>query len=484
MNTSRFCSFQLLITSLLIVTAVNELRAQENPLRFQRPGQESQSSASAQQKFRAPSQAVAQPVKQVAAASAKKPAAKQVAAQPQSKPAAQRTVQQAPAKQVLKRDNQVRRAQREEVVYESGAAETYQEEPIYMDDPSMGQPQRGMMGHGGQMMMSHGHMSGCQCESCMCEPQCGVCDPGCGMMDPACGCAEPSCGVAGCGVAGCGVAGCGDCVKPRGPDYWCFPVCLPRLKDVTAWGGVHGFRGPRDFIPAGQSNSNFGFQEGINLSGHAPFLGFLFPDLNYQLGVQTLQSRLHGTATSATDRDQTFATAGLFKRTPSGLQFGVVWDTMRDDLDQTVSLDQVRYELSIKTPKGRELGFWGTTSTNTATVGADTFETTGQYCGFYRWNMRGGTQGRIWGGASDDGEGILGADFYAPLNDRWSVQTGFNYLIPDEPDGLAGVSQECWNLGINLVWHWGRTAREGNVSPYRPLFGVADNGTMFVDRAN
>jgi len=273
-------------------------------------------------------------------------------------------------------------------------------------------------------------------------------------------------------------------VRPRGPDYWCFPVCLPRLQDVTFWGGVHGFRGPRDFIPAGRSDSNFGFQEGINLSGRAPFLGFLFPDLNYQLGFQAVQSRLHGTETSSDDRGQQFVTAGMFKRTQSGLQFGAVWDSMNDDLDEDVSLHQVRYELSLKTPRGRELGFWGASATNDDTVGANTFETTGQYCGFYRWNMKGGNQARIWGGASDDGEGILGADFYAPLNDRWSVQTGFNYLIPDDEDGLPGVSQESWNLGINLVWHWGRRAREGNVSPFRPLFNVADNGWMFVDRVD
>jgi hypothetical protein len=463
MNSFRFRSSLLLITSFLVIPVA--VRAQDNPLRFQRPGQEGQATATVQQKFRAPSRTAGQPTKQVAVASVKKPAPKQVTAQ--AKPVSQR-VQQAAARQMVKKDNRVRRAQREEIVYDSGAAESYQEEPIYMDESSMGHS------HGGQLLMSHGHMPGCQCESCLCEPECGIYDPGCGIADPACGCAEPSCGV----------AGCGDCVKPRGPDYWCFPVCFPRLKDVTFWGGVHGFRGPRDFIPAGQSNSNFGFQEGANVTGRAPLVGMLFPDLNYQLGVQTMQSRLHGTETSTQDRGQLFGTAGLYRRTQSGLQFGVVWDTMRDNLDEHISLDQVRYELSIKTPKGRELGFWGASSTNDATVGANTFETTDQYCGFYRWNMRGGTQARIWGGATGDGEGILGTDFYAPLNDRWSLQTGFNYLIPDEPDGLSGVSQESWNLGINLVWHWRKTAREGNVSPYRPLFNVADNGTMFVDQVD
>ncbi|MDZ4656496.1 MAG: DUF6666 family protein [Bythopirellula sp.] len=472
MISSRLRSVKLLFNGLLATSfCIVSATAQDNSLQFQRPGRAGEAThATSQQKFRAPSQPVAQPVKQVVAQSApnpvaKQPAVKKVAAKTQArKPAAPISAPQVAKQPVVKRDTRVRRAQSEELPMTT-EAETW-EEPVYMDSMPMGQQ--------GHMMMGESHMSGCQCDSCLCEPGCGAMDPGCGMMDPGCGCAEPSCGV----------AGCGDCVRPRGPDYWCFPVCLPRLQDVTFWGGVHGFRGPRDFIPAGRSDSNFGFQEGINLSGRAPFLGFLFPDLNYQLGFQAVQSRLHGTETSSDDRGQQFVTAGMFKRTQSGLQFGAVWDSMNDDLDEDVSLHQVRYELSLKTPRGRELGFWGASATNDDTVGANTFETTGQYCGFYRWNMKGGNQARIWGGASDDGEGILGADFYAPLNDRWSVQTGFNYLIPDDEDGLPGVSQESWNLGINLVWHWGRRAREGNVSPFRPLFNVADNGWMFVDRVD
>lgn len=260
-----------------------------------------------------------------------------------------------------------------------------------------------------------------------------------------------------------------------------YPRVLSALKDVTFWGGVHGFRGPRDFIPQGQSNSNFGFQEGVNLSGRAPFVGFLFPELSYQLGYQAMQSRLSGTATSTEDRGQQFLTAGLFRRTQAGLQFGAVFDSMTDDLDDRITLNQVRYEISLKTPRGRELGFWGASSTNDAVSDGVTFATIDQYNIFYRWNFKDGYQGRMWGGVSGDGEGILGADFYAPLNDRWSVQTGFNYQIPDQNSGLEGVSQESWNLGINLVWHLGRTARKGCRSPFRPLFPVADNGWMFVD---
>ncbi len=336
----------------------------------------------------------------------------------------------------------------------------------------------------------------CDCEvGCGCpEPSCGLYEPGCGIGEPSCGCGEPSCGIcepgcgfaeAGCGLAeptcGCGEVGCGSCVALPGPDYFCFPVCLPRFKDLSVWGGVQGFRGPRDFAN-GRSDSNFGFHQGINVSGRAPLVGLLFPQLSYQLGYQGVQSRLHGTATSTDDRSQQFVTAGFFRRVNTGLQFGAVWDLMRDDLDNDVDLHQMRYELSIKSPQGREIGFWGTNSTNDGLSGGTLYEAVDQYALFIRWAFGNGYESRLWGGATGDGEGIFGGDFYAPLSNRWSVVSGFNYLITDEADGLAGVSEESWNIGISMVWHLGKTAKKGCRSPYRPLFGVADNGWMFVDR--
>ncbi len=329
--------------------------------------------------------------------------------------------------------------------------------------------------------------------SCGCgEPSCGICEPGCGMYEPGCGVGEPGCGMyePGCGVAepGCGTPGCGggvgsgSCVALPGSDYWCFPVCLPRFKDLSVWGGVQGFRGPRDFAN-GRSDSNFGFHEGINISGRAPLVGLLFPQLSYQLGYQAVQSRLHGTATSTEDRSQQFVTAGLFRRVETGLQVGVAWDLLQDDLDNDIDLHQLRYEVSLKSPRGREVGFFGTTSTNDALAAGVLYETVDQYALFYRWAFGNGYESRLWGGATGDGEGLFGGEFYAPLSNRWSVQSGFNYLITDAADGLAGVSEESWNIGINLVWHLGQTAKRGCRSPYRPMFAVADNGWMFVDRA-
>ncbi|MCA9257880.1 MAG: hypothetical protein KDA61_01715, partial [Planctomycetales bacterium] len=315
--------------------------------------------------------------------------------------------------------------------------------------------------------------------SCDCgEPTCGICEPACGIVDPSCGCTD-----------GCGdVVGCGTCVGRPGADYWCFPICLPRFKDLTVWGGVHGFKGPRDsLLFGGPSDNNFGFQEGLNIGGRAPFIGLMFPQLSYQLGYQAVQSRMSGTtgpspSGSSVDRTQHFVTGGFFRRVNTGLQWGVVWDMMRDDLVTSQDFHQIRYELSIKSPQGRELGFLGTAHTNDQRVGGVDYQPVDQYVLFYRWRFHNAGEGRLWGGATNDSEGLFGGDFFVPLNNRWSLQTGFNYLIPDGNAGQSSATEESWNLGMNLVWHFGRTAKQCQSNPHRPLFQVGDNGSMFIDQ--
>lgn len=328
-----------------------------------------------------------------------------------------------------------------------------------------------------------------------CEPDCGIAEPGCGIIDAGCGIADPGYAIVDPGYAiadpdcglvepDCGIVDeCGSYVAPPTPDYWCLPIYLPRFKTLTVWTGVHGFRGPRDFATSptlgNRSDSNFGFQEGINIGGRAPLIGLRLPQISYQLGYQALQSRLSGTANDTDDRSQQFVTAGLFRRVSSGLQFGVVWDLMADDLDINADFQQIRTEISIKSARGREIGFTSATHTNDSVVNGVTYQAVDQYLAFFRWHFHRGGQGRFWGGATNDSEGIFGADFQVPINDRWSLQTGFNYLITSQSSGLNGVSEESWNVGMNLVWHLGRRARQ---TAFQPLFSVADNGWMFIDR--
>jgi hypothetical protein len=63
----------------------------------------------------------------------------------------------------------------------------------------------------------------------------------------------------------------------------------------------------------------------------------------------------------------------------------------------------------------------------------------------------------------------------------------FTYLIPGQTrsvvvDSTSGMtsnfSPAAWNLGLNLVYYPAGRARRSLASPYRPLFEVADNGSM------
>lgn len=478
--------------------------AANDAIRFQKPGRASTSAPSnADLKFKNPSApaapaasglaqkpkpaqpAATEPAPELAAEQASYETAKPIAAAPR---VAQREVRQAPAKQA----NSIPTFAQPSAYYLEDDVQYYAPQS---EIPRQRVDQASYLGFGG-------------CTTCA-EPLCGCAEPTCGICEAVCGCAEPACGMEaacgmepacgidpGCGMepdcglvdpgCGCDDLGCGSCVGNPGPDYWCFPVCLPRLKEFTVWGGVHGFKGPRDVFDGG-TDGNFGFQEGFNVGGRAPLVGLLFPQLSYQLGYQAVQSRLHGSSAGAfaptDERNQDFLTVGLFRRVPAGLQFGAVFDAMNDDFRTEADFHQMRYEISIKSQQGREIGFWGATHTNSEMVGGRNLQAVDQYAAFLRWSFRESGEIRFWGGGTNDEEGLFGADFYVPFNNRWSLDTGFNYLITDAPNGPSGAQEESWNIGMNLTWHYGRTAKQARRNPHRPMFSVADNGWMFIDEA-
>ncbi len=491
----------LLFFHTLASTHCQAQEASARSLRFQRPSQATQGRR-ANLKFRSPAEErsraknpQAKRVVEIERVSHEQTASRTKLRKKKSADAPQRkkVVSEKPAtstrvarhKKVIRRDQQVEPAADEIVEFlpepqavpepQADSPMVYEEEgPVFEEGP--------MLYDEGPMAYDEGPVGCGSCAQCVGQPGLGFSDPGCGFADPSCGLEEPGCGI-GDPSCGLGTTRCGSGVGRPGSDYWCVPVCLPRFKDLSVWGGVQGFRGPRDFSN-GRSDSNFGFTEGINISGRAPLLGLLFPQLSSQLGYQAVQSRLSGTVDSPDDRSQQFVTAGLFRRVDSGLQFGVAWDLLRDDLDEEVDYQQIRTEFSLKSPQGREFGFWSATSVDDGTVLGQVYETVDQYALFCRWNFGKNYECRFWGGVTGNDDGIFGGEFTAPLSNRWMLQSGFNYLITDQSPGPEGVQEEAWNIGINLVWHMGRTARSGSRSPYRPLFSVANNGWMIVDHAS
>jgi Family of unknown function (DUF6666) len=250
------------------------------------------------------------------------------------------------------------------------------------------------------------------------------------------------------------------------------------------FGGVQGFKGPYD---QDRDSGNFGFHEGFNAGFKIPYTY-----AGYQIGYQADQSQLNGDKDTDIKESHTqhFTTFGLFRRTTDGLQFGTAWDVLRDQRFHAVDFQQLRSEISWMDCGTHEFGFSATVALNKFDedrhhhFGDDEeyWQASDQYVLFYRVHGKRGGEGRIYGGWTNDSDGILGADMQLPVHDRWSVETGFTYLIPDAKNGEDGASEEAWNINLGLVWHWGCTARKMYENPYRPLFNVANNGYLIVDR--
>jgi hypothetical protein len=186
-------------------------------------------------------------------------------------------------------------------------------------------------------------------------------------------------------------------------------------------------------------------------------------------------------------------TAGLFHRVDCGLQYGAVFDWLHDEFYVEQNMHQVRAEISCVNGCGRDIGVMASISTADDHAGEMTtngmlmnfWNPVDQFAIFCRTQFDGGGEGRIWGGTTGDKDGIIGGEATVPFSDRFALSAVANYIIPEEGDGNgpdAGHAHEGWGLSINLVWYPGQRARSEWCNPFRPLFSVADNASMIIDR--
>ncbi len=276
----------------------------------------------------------------------------------------------------------------------------------------------------------------------------------------------------------CGEAVCPDCGCHGAHCRECFRFLFRHL---TFFAGVQGFKGPVDL----GRNGNFGFHEGVNLSGP---LGDPWHS-GYQMGVRGVHSNFLGNqAVQAggapvfddNSRDQIFVTAGVFRRAlEGGLQGGAVFDYLHDNYYDQADLQQVRSEASL-VGGPHEIGFFGSFDVGGripfGRISATPIQANDIYSLFYRRYFSGGGQGRIWAGASGNGEFLLGAEATLPLGSSWALENSFVYLVPDQQQ------DEAWSVALSLVWYPGRASRCVYNNPYTALFNVADNGTFLVRR--
>ena len=265
-------------------------------------------------------------------------------------------------------------------------------------------------------------------------------------------------------------------------------------RDFTASVGVTAFENEVDLGIKG----NFGTNEYLNFGmplWNAFGLGWQIGARGTQTGFGSQQVSGGGAAPALIEaRNQQFVTTGLYTRAfeGRGLQGGAAFDYLNNTgFVGTADIKQMRGEISYVWGY-HELGFWGAFNAGKGLGFFDnntqnTFEnnTVHTYNAFYRVQFGDANEWKVWGGASHEGQGYVGSILRAPMTRSLALEGTFAYLMPGESKQVGPIrgittnfTPMAWNLGINLVYYPRGRSRRSLASPYRPLFDVADNGTM------
>jgi len=264
-------------------------------------------------------------------------------------------------------------------------------------------------------------------------------------------------------------------------------------RDFTASAGVTSFTNPTNLGIAG----NYGVNEYLNWA--MPFWNAF--GIGWQVGARGVQTNFQnttlnvgGTPFTLGSRDQVFVTTGFFTRAfeGRGLQGGAVYDYLSDGWFEDVNVAQIRSEVSYVWGY-HEIGYWGAHNV-TEQLGIFTPRRSSQltgtsldlYTAFYRLHFGDANEWRVWGGASGNGDGLVGSSMRAPMSRSFALEGTFTYLIPNQTEQVtidplgttATYGPAAWNVSVNLVYYPAGRSRRSLASPYRPLFDVADNGSM------
>lgn len=336
---------------------------------------------------------------------------------------------------------------------------------------------------------THVYSGGCQSCGAGCSPGFGgpvgsvmegsYFDAGCSGSD-CMGCGFDDC----CGRGGCSSCDIGNC--------W-----LNGLASIFSTGeyflGSTAFRSQQFTVDGNNTifdDASFGFYGGFNFG--MPLCKLTCGVISGQVGVRTVSTEFDGNSFFNDNRDQTFFTFGLFRRVDYGLQFGVAVDVLREEWFTETDTVQIRGDLSWVYPSGSAFGFRfssaaqddisnGIIAGETFTgLGTDILET---YRFYYRHTAAWGGFTDFSLGWSEDDHFVLGLDYDLPLSETWAMQSSLTYLAgEDVPDtsAFAGNGNEAWNLTVGFAWR--PRGRSWYRSYDRPMFNVADNGSMIITR--
>jgi hypothetical protein len=264
-------------------------------------------------------------------------------------------------------------------------------------------------------------------------------------------------------------------------------------RDFTASAGITSFTNSSDL----GINGNFGTNEYLNWA--MPFwnafgVGWQVGWRGTQTNFQPATVEMGSTTFEKNARTQNFITTGFFTRAfeGRGLQGGAVYDYLSDNWFDNVDVSQIRAEISYVWGY-HEVGFWGAANLgdqnglfSPITKSNGVASTLDLYTGFYRLQFGDANEWKVWGGGTSANDGIVGTLVRAPMGRSLALEGTFTYVIPGKtqtidvlPGGaVSQFSPSAWNLGVNVVYYPAGRSRRSLASPYRPLFEVADNGSL------
>ncbi len=306
------------------------------------------------------------------------------------------------------------------------------------------------------------------------------------------------CDPCGCGSSSCfGECGCGPTVDPRdcciAEDCW-LDGLGGLLCNSEFFVGVHAFRNQVFVARANQieqeldfespENCSFGYHLGFNTG--VPLYRLTCGLATAQVGVRYTSSNLNDGVFATGERNQTFFTGGLYRRVDYGLQFGAVADVLNESWLPDLNMVQIRSEISwvwggsgstaglrVARNVQDDSGFVG--GVFLPEINASTLD---WYRLFYQHVGAAGGYSEFYLGWTDEDHAMIGADYDLPLGPRTALLAGFTYMIPNED--LPFTDNEAWNLTMGLTWRPRGT--EWYQFYHRPLFRVADNGSMIMSR--
>ena len=120
-----------------------------------------------------------------------------------------------------------------------------------------------------------------------------------------------------------------------------------------------------------------------------------------------------------------------------------------------------------------------TDDTGTVVEGTVLFEAVNQTRAFYRREIGLAGNWEVFLGGTSQKDTVFGCLINAPLSDPIVLNAGVTYIDPNSDEG-NDLTHEAWNLSLGFTYRPGGSRGCGRYC--RPLFQVADNGTLAIRR--